>query len=89
MQVIVSDAILERLCHDGGEGGYDPLGMTIACISNPTKYAKVQHPLWKAAYEAAQAQLKFTRRIQRYAKKFDLNVLSIRKTCDILALEHE
>jgi hypothetical protein len=90
MEVLISDAILEKLCRSSdGEYKNDPIAMTVACISDPDKFSQAENPVWKAAYRAAQAQLNFIRRIQRYSKKYSLNMFSIRRTCDVLTLPKE
>lgn len=90
MEVLISDAILEKLCvSSDGEYKYDPIAMTIACISDPDRFSRAENPVWKAAYRAGQAQLNFSRRIQRYSKRYSLNMFSIRRTCDVLTLPTE
>lgn len=87
MEVLITDAVLEKLCRSPeGEYEHDPIAMTIACITDPSKFSQAENELWKAAYRAAQAQLKFTRSIQRYSKKYNLSMLSIRRTCDVITL---
>jgi hypothetical protein len=90
LDVLITDAALERQCRFSDEEyHFDPIAMTIACLNNPTKFSKVENPVWKAAYRAAQAQIAFTRCIEHYGRRYRLNLLSIRRTCDPLVLPNE
>lgn len=85
MQVLISDAALEKLClSSSGDFMHDPIAVTVACLTKPETYSQAEHPVWKAAFAAAQAQLTFTRYMERSAKRHDLNMFSIRRTCDVL-----
>ena len=87
MDVMITDSILEKLCLSPvGEYEFDPIAMTAACMADPNKFAKAEDKVWKAACMTARAQLKFLRRIQRCSKKHNLNMLAIRRTCDLLAI---
>lgn len=88
MNALVADAVLERLCFNpnDGEYRYDPIAMTIACINDPERFSHAQDPVWQAAYATGQAQLKFARCVERVSKKYKVNMLSIRRTCDPMTL---